>query len=192
MKTKEKETQIIFIAAKVICQNVPVFCRIRFIIQDWLFKQWATCGLSHDTCSTFAQCPLFCLMGLFFRSFLLSFVSDCDSSIPNHILFHSKIHSAFLSRAQHRMCCCFRALVFDGDHLHMASSPAESAVRAADRDSPETEGQRTGAERPEEGDGRDEGRLAEFGFRLCVFCLNSNPKILTNHGNMFVCTAVCR
>lgn len=59
--------------------------------------------------------------------------------------------------------------VFDGDHLDMTSSPAESAVRAADRESPETERQRTGAERPEEGDGRDEGRSEEFYFWLYIF-----------------------
>lgn len=63
--------------------------------------------------------------------------------------------------------------VFDGDQLDLTPSLAESAVRAADRESPETERQRTGAERPEEGDGRDEGRLEEFYFRLYViFCIN--------------------
>lgn len=72
------------------------------------------------------------------------------------------------------MCCCFLVPVFDGGFLDMTSSPAESAVRAADRESPETERQRTGTERPEEGDGCDEGRLEEFYFRFL------NPKILMN------------
>lgn len=67
--------------------------------------------------------------------------------------------------------------VFDGDLLNMTSSPAESAVRAADRESPETERQRAGTERPEEGDGCDEGRSEEFYFRFVCFL---NPKILMN------------
>lgn len=56
----------------------------------------------------------------------------------------------------------------------------ESAVRAADRESPEVDRQRTGAERPEEGDGRDEGMSQELWFRLYVFCVISNPQMLTN------------
>lgn len=71
--------------------------------------------------------------------------------------------------------------LFDGDHLDMTSSPAESAVRAADRESPEAERQGTGAERPEEGDGCDEGRSEEFYFRLFAFCVNLIQKFSRTH-----------
>lgn len=44
----------------------------------------------------------------------------------------------------------------------MTPSLAESAVGAADRESAEVEGQRAAAERPEKGDGCDEGRSGDF------------------------------
>lgn len=62
-------------------------------------------------------------MGFCLRWCLPSFVCDCDSSIPNYILFHSIIHINFSSCVLHHIRCCFLALVFDGDHLDMTFPP---------------------------------------------------------------------
>lgn len=53
----------------------------------------------------------------------------------------------------------------------MTPSPfpaAESAVRASDGQPAETERERAGAERPEEGDGGDEGGSVDFFFFLIL------------------------
>lgn len=175
------------------CQKCLVCCRLsaRFMIKLWCFKTLGSwfCIRSHDTCSTFVEYPLLCLMGFRLRCCLPAFVCDWDSSIPNCILFHLRRQSNFSSSVLRHMCGCFSCacIWWRSSQCDISTCPAaESTVRPTGRDSTETERERAGAEEPEEGDRGDEGKRAEFYSPKIP-----NPHQPSHHHRLFPCAAVC-
>lgn len=175
------------------CQKSLAFCRLSFCfmikLRDWRFKTLGVrfCIRSHNTGSTLAERPLFCLMGFRVRCCLPFFVCNWDSSIPNCILFHSRTRSRFSSSVLCHMRGYVLVPVFDGDHLNMTSPPVLLQKVLSDL---QAENQQRLKEREQEL--KDLKKVMEVTKVSRQSFLLQNPHQPLHHHRLFPCAAVCR